>query len=575
MDYKVNYENWITSPYLRADGLAELTAIKDDEKEIEYSFGAELEFGTAGMRGIIGYGTNKMNVYTVRRATQGLAEFIKANGPSAMRRGVAISYDTRRNSELFARTAAGVLLHNDIKVYIYPQPRPVPMLSYAVRHLKAFAGIMITASHNPKEYNGYKVYGEDGAQMSPEATEEVVKYITAITDYFSVKEIAIENIKSGKNPVLLSVIGKKLEKSYYKELIKLTLSKKAVKAVGKKIKIVYTPVHGSGFVPVTSILKKLKIKATLVEAQAMPDTEFSTVEVPNPEFKETLSMGIELANKIKADVVFGTDPDCDRLGVAIRDDNGEFVALSGNQVGILLLDYILLRLKTEGTLPENGVVVKSFVSTGMAKLLCQNYGVELVETPVGFKFIGEKIKQYEEDNSKTYIFGFEESCGYLRGTHARDKDAVVASMLFAELVCYYQYINKSVYGRLSEIYDKYGYVIDATDSIKYSGLSAMDDMNDAVAKMREKEVASVGIYTVSGVRDYLSGVRKADGESSEMEIKGVNCIYYELLSGGFICLRPSGTEPKLKIYYSVKGKDKAHAEKALAELKENFSAMLK
>ena len=575
MDYKVNYENWITSPYLRAEGLAELSAIANDEKEIEYSFGAELEFGTAGMRGIIGYGTNKMNVYTVRRATQGLAEFIKANGASAMKKGVAISYDTRRNSELFAKTAAGVLLYNDIKVYIYPEPRPVPMLSYAVRKLGAFAGIMITASHNPKEYNGYKVYGGDGAQMSPEATDEVVKYITAITDYFSVKEEQIEDVKSIKNPALLNVIGKNLENSYYDELVKLSLSKKAVKEVGKDIKIVYTPVHGSGFVPVTSILKKLKINATIVEEQANPDTEFSTVEVPNPEFKETLSMGIALADRIKADVVFGTDPDCDRLGVAIRDDKGEFVALSGNQAGILLLDYVLQRLKAEGELPANGVVVKSFVSTGMAKLICNNYGVELVETPVGFKFIGEKIKQYEEDGSKTYLFGFEESCGYLRGTHARDKDAVVASMLFAEMVCYYQYINRSVYGRLTEIYDKYGYVLDTTDSIKYSGLRAMDEMNSAVAKMREKEVASIGIYTVSGVRDYLNGVRKADGECTELEIKGVNCVYYELLNGGFICLRPSGTEPKLKIYYSIKAKDKAHAEKTLAELKESFSAMLK
>jgi len=574
MDYKVNYENWLTSPYLRADGLAELQKIANDEKEIEYSFGAEMEFGTAGMRGIIGYGTNKMNVYTVRRATQGLAEFIKANGNGAMRRGVAISYDTRRNSKLFAKTAAGVLLYNGIKVHIYPEPRPVPMLSYAVRKLGAFAGIMITASHNPKEYNGYKVYGEDGAQMSPEDTEEVVKYISQITDYFSVKETEIDEIKPIKKLGLLTVIGKKLEKSYYDELVKLTLSKKAVKAVGKKIKIVYTPVHGSGFVPVTSILKKLGIKATLVEEQTAPDTEFSTVEVPNPEFKETLSMGIALADKIKADVVFGTDPDCDRLGVAIRNEQGEFVALSGNQTGILLLDYILLRLKTENTLPANGVVVKSFVSTGMAKLLCNNYGVELVETPVGFKFIGEKIKQYEQDNSKTYVFGFEESCGYLRGTHARDKDAVVASMLFAEMVCYYQFINKSVWGRLCEIYDKYGYVLDATDSIKYSGLSAMADMNDAVAKVREKEVTQIGIYTVSGVRDYLTGVRKSDGETTELEIKGVNCIYFELLSGGFICLRPSGTEPKLKVYYSVKAKDKAHAEKALAELKENFAQIL-
>lgn len=572
MDYKVNYDNWVTSEFLRADALAELNAIKDDEKEIEYSFGAELEFGTAGMRGIIGYGTNKMNVYTVRRATQGLAEFIKANGEKAMKRGVAISYDTRRNSELFAKTAAGVLLYNNIKVHIYPEPRPVPMLSYAVRKLNAFAGIMITASHNPKEYNGYKVYGEDGAQMSPEATEEVVKYITAITDYFSVKEVEIDNIKSKR--ALYSVIGNKLEKSYYAELSKLALSKKAVKAVGKKIKIVYTPVHGSGFVPVTNILKRLKIKATLVEEQAKPDTEFSTVEVPNPEFKETLSMGIALADKIKADVVFGTDPDCDRLGVAIRDDRGEFVALSGNQAGILLLDYVLLRLKTEQKLPANGVVVKSFVSTGMAKLICQNYGVELVETPVGFKFIGEKIKQYEQDNSKTYIFGFEESCGYLRGTHARDKDAVVASMLFAEMVCYYQYINKSVYGRLTEIYDKYGYVLDTTDSIKYSGLHAMDDMNKAVSAMREKEITSIGKYTVSGVRDYLAGERKADGEVTQLDIKGVNCVYYELLTGGFICLRPSGTEPKLKIYYSIKAKDKEHAEKAIAELKENFSALL-
>ena len=572
MDYKVNYDNWVTSEFLRADALAELNAIKDDEKEIEYSFGAELEFGTAGMRGIIGYGTNKMNVYTVRRATQGLAEFIKANGEKAMRRGVAISYDTRRNSELFAKTAAGVLLYNNIKVHIYPEPRPVPMLSYAVRKLNAFAGIMITASHNPKEYNGYKVYGEDGAQMSPEATEEVVKYITAITDYFSVKEVEIDNIKSKR--AFYSVIGKKLEKSYYAELSKLALSKKAVKAVGKKIKIVYTPVHGSGFVPVTNILKRLKIKATLVEEQAKPDTEFSTVEVPNPEFKETLSMGIALADKIKADVVFGTDPDCDRLGVAIRDDKGEFVALSGNQAGILLLDYVLLRLKAEQKLPANGVVVKSFVSTGMAKLICQNYGVELVETPVGFKFIGEKIKQYEQDNSKTYIFGFEESCGYLRGTHARDKDAVVASMLFAEMVCYYQYINKSVYGRLTEIYDKYGYVLDTTDSIKYSGLHAMDDMNKAVSAMREKEITSIGKYTVSGVRDYLSGERKADGEVTKLDISGVNCVYYELLTGGFICLRPSGTEPKLKIYYSIKAKDKEHAEKAIEELKENFLALL-
>ena len=574
MDYKVNYENWLSSEYLCSEGLTELKSIADNDEAIKDAFGAELEFGTAGMRGVIGYGTNRMNIYTVRRATKGLADFIKANGKAAMQRGVAISYDTRNKSELFARVAAGVLLYNDIKVYVYPKPRPVPMLSYAVRNLNAFAGIMITASHNPKEYNGYKVYGEDGAQMSPENTAEVVKYISENNDYLSIKEKSIESIKSKNNPSQLVVIGKSFEKRYYEELVRLALSRKAVKKYGKKLKIVYTPIHGSGYVPVTTILKKIGIKPVLVESQVNPDPNFSTVEVPNPEFKETLAQGIALANKVKADVVFGTDPDCDRLGVAIRNNEGEFEALTGNQTGILLLDYILLRLKAEGKLPKNGIVVKSFVSTDMAKSICDNYGVELVETPVGFKFIGEKIKECEESGEKEFIFGFEESCGYLRGTHARDKDAVVASMLFAEMTCFYQYIGKSVYGRLCEIYEKYGYALDETDSIKYSGLDAMAKMNACVQKMRDAAVENVGIYTVSATRDYLSGKRKsADGETT-MDIKGVNCVYYELLSGGFICLRPSGTEPKLKIYYSVRSKDKAHAESQLAELKKEFCKLL-
>ncbi|MBR1867402.1 MAG: phospho-sugar mutase [Clostridia bacterium] len=574
MDYKVLYDNWLASPFLNDEGIEELKSIKDDEKQIEYSFGAELEFGTAGMRGIIGYGTNKMNVYTVRRATQGLAEYIKSKGLAAMRRGVAISFDTRNKSEIFAKTAAGVLLRNDIKVYAYPEPRPVPMLSYAVRKTGAFAGIMITASHNPKEYNGYKVYGEDGAQMSPEATAEVVKYISAITDYFSVKETEITDLRSKNNPINLVIIDKKFEKGYYEEIVKLSLSKKAVKAVGKKIKIVYTPVHGSGFVPVTTVLKKLKIKVSVVEEQAKPDINFSTVEVPNPEFKETLSMGIALADKINADVVFGTDPDSDRLGVAIRNKEGNFEALTGNQAGILLMDYILQRLKSDDKLPENGVVIKSFVSTGMAKPICNNYGVELIETPVGFKFIGEKIKQFEEDGSKTFLFGFEESCGYLRGTHARDKDAVVASMLFAEMTCYYQYIGKTVYERLLELYEKYGYTLDYTVNIKYSGLNAMKEMNAVVEKVREKKIDSIGIYNVSSIRDYMSGTRKDSDGETRLDVKGINCLYFELLNGGFICLRPSGTEPKLKIYYSVRAKDKDLAEKQLGELRESFKTIL-
>ena len=568
MDYKSEYEKWLNNPALNEEGRRELESIAGDEKAIEYRFGAELEFGTAGMRGIIGYGTNMMNVYTVRRATQGLSEYIKSLGAAAMKRGVVISYDTRRKSEEFAKASAGVLAANGIVAYLFSDVHPVPMLSYSVRRLGTIAGIMITASHNPKEYNGYKVYGEDGAQMSPEATAIVVDYIEKIADYFSVKEAASSLIKK---------VPASVDKSYYKKLTKLTLSPEAVKKVGKTLKLVYTPVHGSGYVPVTTILKKLKINVTVVPEQVKKDTEFSTVEVPNPEFKETLSMGIALAQKINADVVFGTDPDSDRLGVAVKDGKGEFVALSGNQVGILLLDYILTRLKEDGKLPANGVVVKSFVTTGMAKAICDDFGVELVDVPVGFKFIGEKIKEYEADKSHTFLFGFEESCGYLRGTDgSRDKDAVVASMLCAEMVCYYTYKKQSVYDRLMDIYAHYGYVLDRNVSIKYSGLNAMKEMNAVVDACKTKKAEKFDIYNVVAVRDYSASVRRlSDGSEETLNIPKTNAVYYELENGSFICVRPSGTEPKLKIYYSVRAKDEEAAEKAYEKMKTAFESFLK
>lgn len=575
MDYRIEYENWLSSPLLCSEGVEELTALKDDEQAIEYRFGAELEFGTAGMRGILGYGTNMMNIYTVRRATQGLAEYIRSLGDKARMQGVVISYDTRKNSERFAREAAGVLSANGIQVYLFGDVRPVPMLSFAVRDIGAAAGIMITASHNPKEYNGYKVYGPDGAQMSPEATEKVVSYITAITDYFSVKSDLLKKGNKGWLTPYVKIVDKGVDKRYYKQLAKLTLSKKAVKKLGGKIKLVYTPVHGSGFVPVTTILKKLGIRATLVEEQIAKDPEFSTVQVPNPELQETLSKGIALANKIGADVVFGTDPDCDRLGVAIRDANNEFLQLSGNQVGILLLDYVLRRLKEEDKLPQDGFVVKSFVTTGMAKAIAENYGVTLYETPVGFKFIGEKIKESEESGYGTYLFGFEESCGYLRGTHSRDKDAVVASMLFAELVCYYTYAGVKVYDRLMEIYEKYGYVLDCNKSYAFDGLNAMARMNAVVTEFRTKPVESFGIYKVAAIRDYAAGVRRlASQEVEEMEIPKNNAVYYEIENGSFVCVRPSGTEPKLKVYYSVRAQNKELALKALSAISDSFSSLL-
>ena len=567
MSYQSIYEAWLSDPRLAAADKKELEGIAADEKEKEYRFGGELEFGTAGMRGIIGCGMNMMNVYTVMRATQGLSEYIKTLPASDQAKGVVISYDTRRNSRLFAEKAAGVLAKNGIKAYLFDDVHPVPMLSYAVRYLGTIAGIMITASHNPKEYNGYKVYGEDGAQMSPEATKIVVGFIEKIADYLSVTG-------DEKSPLIVPV-PKEVDDTYIEALKKLTLSKEAVEKCGKDLKLVYTPVHGSGYVPVTRILKELGINVTVVEEQTTKDTEFSTVAVPNPEFKETLSMGIALANKIDADVVFGTDPDSDRLGVAVKNEKGEFVALSGNQVGILLLDYILTRLKEENALPANAAVVKSFVTTGMAKAICDDFGVALFETPVGFKFIGEKIKEWEADGSHTYVFGFEESCGYLRGTHARDKDAVVASMLCAEMVCYYTYIGKTVWGRLNEIYAKYGFVLDKNVSIQYSGLNAMKEMNAVVDALKTVKVDRFGSFNVVAVRDYSASVRRtSDGKTETLNIPKCNCVYYELEGGSFICVRPSGTEPKLKIYYSVKAASEAEAEQELEAAKASVKELL-
>ncbi len=567
MNYRNIYESWLNDERLSEEERAELLSVASDEKEKEYRFGGELEFGTAGMRGLIGCGVNMMNVRTVMRATQGLAEYVKTLGKDAMSRGVVVSYDTRRNSRLFAEKAAGVLAKNGIKAYLFDRVHPVPMLSYAVRYLGTVAGVMITASHNPKEYNGYKVYGEDGAQMSPEATEIVVKFIEKITDYLSVT--------AEETSALIQPVPAEVDDTYIEKLSRLTLSDEAVKECGKNLKLVYTPVHGSGYVPVTRILKQLGINVTVVKEQTAEDPEFSTVKVPNPEFKETLAMGIALANEIQADVVFGTDPDSDRLGVAVKDDNGEFAALSGNQVGILLLDYILTRLKEENKLPKNAAVVKSFVTTGMAKNICNEFGVTLFEVPVGFKFIGEKIKQWERSGEYEFVFGFEESCGYLRGTHARDKDAVVASMLCAEMVCYYTYIDKTVYRRLQEIYDKYGYVLDLNVSIQYSGLNAMKEMNAVVDALKTERVEKFGAFGVEAVRDYSASVRRtADGAVETLDIPKTNCVYYELTGGSFVCVRPSGTEPKLKIYYSVKAKSEEKAHAALKEIQSDVGALL-
>lgn len=567
--YKDLYEEWLSSKKLSETEKAELKSLS--EKDIEYRFGKELEFGTAGMRGILGLGTNMLNVYTVRRATQALADYIVSLGEEAMKRGVAISYDTRIQSDEFAKESASVLAANKVNAYLFDNVRPVPMLSFAVRHLNAVAGIMITASHNPKEYNGYKVYGEDGAQMSPEATEVVVENIAAIGSCMSAA------VKYGKNEKkYVHIIGKDVDEAYYAELMKLTLSREAVEKIGKDIKLVYTPVHGSGYVPVTTMLNRIGINCTVVESQVKPDGTFPTVAVPNPEYKETLKIAIDTAEKTGADVVFGTDPDCDRLGVAIRNDEGEFVSLTGNETGVLLLDYVLWRLKETNTLPENGFIVKSFVTTSMAQAIAKDYGVELMETPVGFKFIGEKIKLYDDTGLKKFIFGFEESCGYLRGTHARDKDAVVASMLFAEMVCYYTEKGVSVYDRLQTLFKRYGYYFSVGVSKAFSGLNAMEEMNAVVDKMKTKKIVTIGGVTLVGKRDYSVPVRYdfVRNVKKAIDISATNCVYYELQGGGFVCLRPSGTEPKLKIYYTIKAEDYNSAETLYEAVKADFEKIL-
>lgn len=559
----------------------ELDAIKNNPEEINDRFAAPLAFGTAGMRGVVGLGTYRMNVYTVARATAGLAAFINSVGKDKAERGVVISYDTRRFSLEFAKKAAEVLSAAGIKAHLFDNVHPVPMCSYAIRRLNAFAGIMITASHNPKEYNGYKVYGEDGAQMSPEDTAVVVKYINAIEDYFSVKcdNLVFPEIINGLDNVeindFVTIIGKSVDEDYYAEISKLSLSPEAVKKYGKNLKLVYTPIHGSGYIPVTTVLDRMGINVTCVKEQTKFDTEFSTVPIPNPENPQTLKMGIELGNEIGADVVIGTDPDCDRMGLAVRDDTGTFRLLNGNQIGALLLDYIITRLTESGTMPKNPAVVKTIVTTTLADRIAKAANVKVFNVLTGFKFIGEKIKEWEKSGEYTFLFGYEESYGYLRGTHARDKDAVVASMLTAEMVCYYESVGKGLYKRLIELFDKFGYYREEVASIAYKGVTAMSAMSAAMSALRAKTIRSLAGYDVFAVSDYLKGVTvNENGTKEPTNLPESDVLKFILENEQFVCVRPSGTEPKLKIYVLCYDADaekaKIKAEKLMAAIREEL-----
>lgn len=577
MSYKDNYQEWLNN--VNNSQKKELEAIKDNDKEIQERFTIPLAFGTAGMRGTICMGISNMNEYTVARATKGLSDYVTTLGDEAKKRGVIISYDTRRMSFEFALNTARVLGANGINVYLYENVRPVPMCSYAVRHLNCIAGVMITASHNPKEYNGYKVYGEDGAQMSPEATEVVVGFIEK-TPYFGiakedVKVTCQSDIKDKDNEKIsdhITVIGKSVDNDYFNEISKLSLSKEAVKKVGSTIKIVYSPIHGSGYMPVTTMLARMGISVNVVEEQRLPDTEFSTVKMPNPEQPDALALGIKLANSLGSDVVIGTDPDCDRMGVAIRNDNGEFVLLNGNQIGALLMDYILMRHQQMGTLPRNAAVVKTIVTTKLADKIAKSYGATVYDVLTGFKFIGEKIKEWEQNGKHTFMFGYEESYGYLSGTHARDKDAVVASMLFAEMICYYTSIDVKLYDKLQEIFKKHGYFVEVSKSFSFKGLEGMQKMQDIMNGFRNTDLKEVAGVKVVSKMDLKKGeIKYADGTVAKAELPSTNVIKYDLGNDEWLCIRPSGTEPKLKVYVSTNAATLVESQKKNAAILEDIA----
>ena len=556
MSWKEMYAEWRNSKEISAECAAWLDSY--DEKEREDAFYKSLEFGTAGMRGVIAPGTNRMNKFTVRRATKGLADYINSLGADAAKRGVIISYDTRKMSSEFACHAARVLSQNGIKVFLFENVRPVPLCSYAIMHLGCIAGIMITASHNPKVYNGYKVYGEDGAQMSPEATEKVVEYISK-TPYFNIAESDIvldasvingkDNFKVDDN---ITVIGASLDADYFDTIEKLSLSPDAVKEVGKTLKIVYTPIHGSGYMPVTTILKRMGIPFNVVEEQAKPDTEFSTVKVPNPEEPDALALGVKLADEIKSDIVIGTDPDCDRMGIAVRNDEGKFVLLNGNQIGSLLANYIMLRKKEEGVLPSNGAIVKTIVTTEMARKIADSYNVTTFDVLTGFKFIGEKIAEWEKTGEYTYLFGFEESYGSLVGTHARDKDAVVASMMFAEMACYYASKGTNVYDELQKLFKQFGYFVEKTASVAFGGIDGMATMKRIMIEARERKYTDVAGVKVLSASDLVIGKETfSNGEVKDIDLPKTSALKLKLDGGDWVCIRPSGTEPKLKVYVAA------------------------
>lgn len=565
MGYKELYQEWLSNPYFDEATKAELQAIGEDENEIKERFYTELEFGTAGLRGIIGAGTNRMNVYTVRKATQGLANYILKVGGE--KKGVAIAFDSRRMSPEFADEAALCLAANGIKAYVFESLRPTPELSFAVRKLSCIAGINITASHNPPEYNGYKVYWEDGAQITPPHDSGIMAEVKAVTDYNTVKTMDKEAAKAAG---LYEVIGAAIDDAYIAELKKQVRHLDCIEKVQKEIKIVYTPLHGTGNLPARRILKELGFENVyVVPEQELPDGEFPTVSYPNPEAAEAFELALKLAKEKEADLVLATDPDADRLGVYVKDTkSGEYITLTGNMSGCLLADYEISQIKELQGLPEDGALIKTIVTTNMADAIARYYGVKLIEVLTGFKFIGQQILGFENSGKGTYLFGFEESYGCLIGTHARDKDAIVATMALCEAAAYYKTKNMTLWDAMIAMYDRYGYYKDDVKSITLKGIEGLQKIQDIMNTLRENTPAEVGGYKVLSARDYKKDVIRnmETGETTVTGLPNSNVLYYDLEDDAWLCVRPSGTEPKVKFYYGIKGTSLENANEKSAAL---------
>ena len=563
MDYKEVYEQWIANPYFDEATKEELKSIAEDENEIKERFYMDLEFGTAGLRGIIGAGTNRMNIYVVRRATQGLANYIAKVDKKSQ--GVAIAYDSRHMSPEFAQEAALCLAANGIKAYIFETLRPTPELSFAVRHLGCVAGINVTASHNPPEYNGYKVYWEDGAQITPPHDSGIMGEVKAISDWNTVKTMdKAEAEKAG----LFEVIGKEVDDAYMAELKKQVIHMDAIQAEGKNLKIVYTPLHGTGNIPARRILKELGFENVyVVKEQELPDGDFPTVSYPNPEAAEAFELGLKLAKEVDADLVLATDPDADRLGVRVKDKNGEYHDLTGNMSGCLLANYeISQRKAVNGSLPEDGALIKTIVTTNLADAIAKGYGVKLIEVLTGFKFIGQQILGFEKSGKGSYLFGFEESYGCLIGTYARDKDAIVATMALCEAAAYYKTQGKTLWDAMIEMYEQFGYYKDDIKAVTMKGIEGLQKIQDIMNSLRQNPPAEFAGHKVVAVRDYKADTIKnlETGEVTPTGLPNSNVLYYELPDAAWVCFRPSGTEPKLKFYYGVKASsmDEAQVESA-------------